>query len=370
MKVLHVVASQQRRGGEIFAAALISTLTLEGLVQRVAVIHSEAGLDVRFEAPVTRLARQERSFPGIRLNAGALVRLRSLVTAFQPDVIQAHGGEALKYVAASNAGLRTRTIYRRIGDSRQFDGARWRERGFATIVRRTARVIAVARSLRQEMLSRYRLDPARVTTIPNGVDGRALRPSRTATQVKAELGIEPSTPVVLSVGALTWEKDPLLQAEVVRRCARFRSIGHVFVGHGPLRSRVEHAIRQGPPTYQGRVLGIREDIGDLLAASDIVLLGSRTEGMPASVIEAGMAAVPVVGFSLPGVQEVVIDGSTGRLVPPGDDLGLSEVLLEVLASPDARAAMGRRAQARCTAMFDIRVIAPRYQSVFEEVARR
>src|SRR4030095_10598744 len=66
------------------------------------------------------------------------------------------------------------------------------------------------------------------------------------------------------------------------------------------------------------VLGSREDVGDLLAASDLMVFASRTEGMPASLIEAGMAGLPVAATTLPGVPEVVVDGTTGLLVPPGD----------------------------------------------------
>ena len=74
------------------------------------------------------------------------------------------------------------------------------------------------------------------------------------------------------------------------------------------------------------LLGARDDVPDLLAASDVLLLASRTEGMPACVIEAGIAGVPVAGYALSGVPEAVVSGETGLLVPPGDRDALVEAV--------------------------------------------
>ena len=135
--------------------------------------------------------------------------------------------------------------------------------------------------------------------------------------MRAELDLDSETPLVVSLGALTWEKDPLGHVDVVARAAEARPIAHVFVGDGPLRGQLERAISRRSPNYRPRLLGSRDDVGDLLAAADALLLASRTEGMPASVIEAGLAGLPVIGYALSGVPEVVVDGVTGRLVPPG-----------------------------------------------------
>ena len=89
---------------------------------------------------------------------------------FRPDVVQAHGGEPLKYALAVERGRGARIVYRRIGDARQFRGSRLRRRAHVGLMRRAARVVSVADAVRTELVDEFGLSPSRVVTIPNGVD--------------------------------------------------------------------------------------------------------------------------------------------------------------------------------------------------------
>jgi glycosyltransferase involved in cell wall biosynthesis len=107
-----------------------------------------------------------------------------------------------------------------------------------------------------------------------------------------------------------------------------------------------------------------------LTASDVLLFASRTdgmEGMPATVIEAGMVGTPVAGYAVAGVPEVVVDGVTGFLVPPGDVDGLTERVVQLLGDEKRRKAIGESARERCLAHFEIQTVAPRYISLYEQV---
>ena len=368
MKVLHVVASRQRRGAEVFASTLVAALDRIGLEQRVAVVRGNGSGVVGFAVPAATLGDERGLLPGLRLERGAVSRLRQLTRRFRPDVIQAHGGESLKYVMASSGGRGRGIVYRRIGDSAQFRNSPIRERSFAWLLRRTARVVTVADALREELVRRYGLDPGHVVTIPNGVDLASVKPGRSRDEVRAEFGLDHETQLVLSLGALTWEKDPLGHVDVVARAAEATPIAHAFVGGGPLRHHLEDAINHRRPEYRGLVLGSRDNVADLLAGADVMLLASRTEGMPASVIEAGLAGLPVVAYALSGVPEVVVDRVTGRLERPGDGEALSQALVDVLTDPPTRQTMGAHARERCRQRFDIEVIAPRYAHLYEELA--
>ena len=92
-------------------------------------------------------------------------------------------------------------------------------------------------------------------------------------------------------------------------------------------------------------LGSRADMGDVLAAADVVLFASRSdgmEGMPAVVIEGGMGRL-VAALAVAGVSEVVVDGQTGLLAPPGDTDRLSQHLERLVLDPDLRARLGAAA---------------------------
>jgi glycosyltransferase involved in cell wall biosynthesis len=119
---------------------------------------------------------------------------------------------------------------------------------------------------------------------------------------------------------------------------------------------------------RARAVGPRDDVADILAACDVLLQASRVEGMPGSVIEAGMLGLPVAAFALADIPEIVVDGETGHLAPPGDTQALAQRVIQLLATPERTAAMGTAARKRCRDLFDIRVVAPRYLEVYRQLA--
>ncbi|HEX6230668.1 MAG TPA: glycosyltransferase family 4 protein [Actinomycetota bacterium] len=371
MRVLHVVATGERRGAELFASALVGALASEGVEQQVHILRSSGPPSVSFAAPIVAPDGRGPRLPAVRVDLGGIWSLRHTVRAFAPDVVQAHGGEALKHVLASTVGNGARVVYRRIGDAGQFAGSRLRERAHVGLMGRAARVVTVAEALRADLVERLGLPASRVVTIPNGVDPERLEPTRSRTEIRAALGIDADAPVVLSLGALTWEKDPLTHVRVVAEVAADHpGLMHVVAGDGPLRARVEAEVRRLVTEDRTRLLGARRDVGDLLTASDVLLVASRTEGMPACVIEAGMVGVPVVAYGVSGVPEVVVDGATGMLARPGDRAALTNALSGLLAREELRRKLGAAAAHRCRERFGIGVVARRYLDLYEELAKR
>jgi glycosyltransferase involved in cell wall biosynthesis len=368
VRILHLIATGQRRGAEVFASDLVAALDVPDLHQRVAVLHGATPWAVGFGAPVTGLRADRHPLPVSPLQAGALRALRRLLREWRPDLIQAHGGEPLKYAVVAAASRRPPVVYRRIGS------VSWVSTGpkrafYARLVRRAARVVAVAASVRAETIDAFGLPPRQVVTIPNGFDPRRLEPVRGRDATRGTLGVASRATVVLSLGALSWEKDPLGHLAATAPLLRRRPEAvHLFAGDGPLRADLEAAA--GREGLQGRVLvlGSRDDVGDVLAASDLLLFASRTEGMPASVIEAGMGGLPVAGMALTGVPEVVEDGVTGLLVPPGDHDALRAAVGRLLEDPWLRASMGDAARVRCRDRYGIAAVAAAYRAVYEELA--
>jgi glycosyltransferase involved in cell wall biosynthesis len=367
MRVLHVVATSKRRGAEMFASDLIGSLTGNGLSQRVAVLRGVSHPEVLYGAPTAIVGSGGPRMPGLRIDPQAVRAVRGLMATWRPDIVQAHGGEALKHAIPAARGLAP-VVYRRIGASPPWIMQGVRRAAYSFLIRRAARVVAVAEAVHRETLETFRLSADRIVTIPNGVDHRRLESARGREATRRLLRIPNNAAVVLSMGALTWEKDPLAHLEIgVRLLGEIDGLVHVMVGDGPMRAAVDDAIvRQG---VRDRVLslGSRDDVPDLLAASDVVLLASRSEGMPATLIEAGMTGLPVAAYAVAGVPEVVADGITGLLAPPGDPDALANRVSRLLRDPRARDAMGRAARTRCRTLFDIELIAPQYLAVYEAV---
>jgi glycosyltransferase involved in cell wall biosynthesis len=129
------------------------------------------------------------------------------------------------------------------------------------------------------------------------------------------------------------------------------------------------AIERQDPQTDTRLLGSRDDIADLLAASDVLLFASRPDGMegvPAVVIEAGMLELPVVGYDVAGVHEVVVDGATGILMPSGDADGVVDGIAAVFADDALRHRLGFAAKGRCLKLFEIGAAADRYIDLYED----
>jgi glycosyltransferase involved in cell wall biosynthesis len=370
MRLMHVIATGERRGAEVFASDLIGALNSCGVRQRVAILHASDGMAVPFEAPATTLSPARWRVPVLRIDLRVLRQLRDRIVEWNPHVVQAHGGEALKYSAAALLIPRSRLVYRRIGSTPDRIAGPARRAAYARLIRRADTVVAVAEASRWELLDRYGTDPDRIVTIPNGVDSSRLTPTKGRRRTRKLLGIPSGAPVVLSLGALTWEKDPLGHLQVANTVLRRNAEAlHLFAGDGPLRGELQRAIERSPHRDRIRLIGVRDDVGDLLAACDVLLVASRTEGMPAVVIEAGMAGIPVASYALAGVPEVVIDRQTGLLATPGDRIALAAGVLSLLDDTPFREGIGERARRRCLGLYDISAVAPRYFDLYRQLVR-
>jgi glycosyltransferase involved in cell wall biosynthesis len=368
MRVLHLVSTVQRRGGEIFAADLAAALDALDVDQHVAILRDGRGSRTPFPVPSTVLPGSGPKLPGLRVELASARSLRRLIRDWKPGVIQAHGGETLKYLLASRATRRLPVVYRRIGLAPPRMRRGLRRISYGALIRQATRIVAVGNALRREALEVFHVPPSRVITIPNAVDGTRMHPGKGREAVRRSLGVPLDAPVLLTVGALTWEKDPLANLELgTAVMGALPGAVQLFAGDGPLRGQVEQAIGHQGLGRRAILLGSRSDVPDLIAASDVLVLASAVEGMPGSAIEAGMMGVPVAAYSLAGIPEVVDDGVTGLLAPPGDISALARRVIEILSDASRARAMGEAARRRCRSLFDITSVAPRYLRLYEEL---
>jgi len=365
-RILHVVSTGRRRGAEVFASDLVAALTQEGIEQHVAVLRGTEPVDVAYRAPVTVLADER---PKEMLQLRSVRALRRLLDEAAPDVVQAHGGEALKYAFLAARSTASRLVYRRIGSAHPRTTFGLRRAAYGAMMRKAHCVIALGTRARDEMVTVFGVRPERIVIIPNGVDPRRITPRRSREEVRQSLGLAPTSQAVLSLGALTWEKDPLAQVRIAAGVLR-RSSEAVFLiaGDGPLHA--DMAREAANLGLESRILqlGNRPDPGDLLSASDLMLMTSRTEGVPAAAIEAAMAGIPVVAYATGGIAEAVQDGATGLLAPPGDAGALTDHILRLLHEDDARRRMGRAA-VEWGRRFEIGSVAPKYLRLYRTLFR-
>ncbi|MBI4241965.1 MAG: glycosyltransferase [Candidatus Rokubacteria bacterium] len=230
------------------------------------------------------------------------------------------------------------------------------------------RVIAVSEAARDFLVRAKRIRPSKVVVVPNGRDLSLFKPGMAADGVRQELGLEPHVPVVGVVGRLEPQKGHLFVLDAFPSVlAELPEARLLIVGDGSLRRALEgRAARLG---ISGRVLftGFRTDVPRLLDAMDLAVLPSLFEGMPLTAIEAAAMARPVVATRVDGTPEVVRDGITGRLVPPGDPVALGEAIRALLHDPSGARRMGEAGRARVLARFDLQAQVEATARVYREV---
>jgi glycosyltransferase involved in cell wall biosynthesis len=161
------------------------------------------------------------------------------------------------------------------------------------------------------------------------------------------------------VGHLTATKRPDLFIDVIALLReRGCQVTAAIAGDGPLASSLARPAAAAGVDLVGRLA----DVGSFLASSDVFVFPSLAEGegMPGVLIEAGLAALPVVATDVPGVRDVVSDRVTGRVVGVDDVAALTDATEELVRNPPLRAAMGASARDRCQRLFSLDVCTGRW----------
>jgi len=188
--------------------------------------------------------------------------------------------------------------------------------------------------------------------------------------IRQELGIDTADLVVGMVSCLKPQKAPwdfIRLAFLVNK--KLPGVRFILAGDGVLYRRTRALINNF--NLQERVIltGWRRDINRLLSAMDIFVLTSLWEGLPIAVLEAIVSGVAVVATNTGGIREVVIDGKTGFLVPPGDMQGMSERLVFLLNDVGLRRQMARNAKNNLDGNFTPMAMVKQNQDLYEEIRK-
>jgi N-acetyl-alpha-D-glucosaminyl L-malate synthase BshA len=140
----------------------------------------------------------------------------------------------------------------------------------------------------------------------------------------------------------------------------------VLVGDGPERDAAEQQVDGLGLRKDVRFLGKVENVGDVLRGADLFLLPSATESFGLAALEAMACGVPVIASAAGGIPEVVDDGKTGYLAPPGDVATMAERALRILENAAEHARFKQNAAARALD-FSADKVVPRYEALYEEV---
>ncbi|MGD8397171.1 MAG: glycosyltransferase family 4 protein [Candidatus Eiseniibacteriota bacterium] len=219
-------------------------------------------------------------------------------------------------------------------------------------------------------LERHRGVPAgRVDVVENGIDVDRFAAAAGRRQATRDaLAVPEGRTAILTVANL---RAPKGLDVLVGAAARLRDAGLDLVwlvaGSGPEETALRAALAAARLEERVRLLGFRRDVAELLAASDLVCLTSRREGVPVSILEAMAAGRPVVATRVGGVAELVEDGVTGLLVEPGDAGAVSTALAALVRDPGRRRRLGEAAARRAHGRYRTERAAAAIATVYERL---
>jgi len=283
------------------------------------------------------------------LDLAAVRRLRTLLgEGF--DLLHLHTGHAHALGLLAAAGLRPRP---RVVVSRRVDFPPAGPLKGLKYGRRVDRFLAVSEAVRGVLVAAG-VPPERAVTVHSGIDPARFGVPGDPAGFRRELAIPRNAKLVGFVGALVGHKSP---ADLLEALAGLPDSVHgVLAGTGELEAGLRR--RAEVADLRGRVhfLGHREDVPRILRSIDVFCLPSHLEGLGTSVLDAFAAGVPVVAAAGGGIPEMVEDGASGLLVPPGRPVELARALERVLVDPDLAADLVRGGRGRVEAFTAERMV--------------
>ncbi|HLQ56141.1 MAG TPA: glycogen synthase [Streptosporangiaceae bacterium] len=246
----------------------------------------------------------------------------------------------------------------------------WCER---TALESAAAVIAVSEGMRADLLGCYPAIPAdRVRVIRNGIDTREYAPD-SGTDVLERYGAEPGRPLVVFVGRVTRQKG---LSVLLRAAARLDPGTQLMLCAGQpdtaeLAAEVTGLVQDLLDTRSGVIwlsgMLARREVIQLLSHATAFVCPSLYEPLGIVNLEAMACGTAVVASRVGGIPEVVADGETGLLVPPGDPVALADAVNALVRDQALAAAMGQRGRERAVAEFDWAGIARQTVRLYEEL---
>jgi glycosyltransferase involved in cell wall biosynthesis len=313
--------------------------------------------------------RFRKSYLEQLVTLGALTRL---LRERKPDILHAYlpAANVLGPVAARLAGVRRTIVSKRA--MAEYKARFPLLRRMEPIGNRLADVILVnSDAVRRDVERTERHWEGKFRKIYNGVTPIEPWAPDEAMAFRRREGIRADALVALCVSNFYPYKG---HEELVEAAARivpaFQNVIFLMVGRDSGTMEATRArVRARGIEGSVRFVGSRTDVPDLLRASDLFVHPSREEGFSNAILEAMAAGLPVVACDVGGNPEAVTDGETGRLVPSRNAAAFASAVVELLADPEKRKAMGEAGRHRATERFSLDRMVGEMESLYESLAR-
>jgi sugar transferase (PEP-CTERM/EpsH1 system associated) len=339
------------------------------------VVVSLTDVDAAFAARIRRqdvrcLALQKRPGSGLHM----FPRLWRLFRELRPDVVHTRNLAALEMQApAWAAGVPGRVHGEHGREADDVQGLNRRNiltrRAYRPFVQHT---IALGQEITGYVRNKIGVREPRLHTIYNGVDTVRFHPAESRQALEGSPFNDPSLWVVGTVGRmLSVKAQPLLAkafaATLLARPDLRTRLRLVLVGDGPLRAECEQILQAAGLMDLAWFSGERSDVPDVMRSLNCFALPSLVEGISNTILEGMASGLPVLATQVGANAELVGQGITGLLVPPGDAQALSQGLQALVADPAGASSMGRAGRVSVEQRFSLQAMVAAYEGVYDLV---
>jgi len=248
--------------------------------------------------------------------------------------------------------------------SRYYAGRLRRRAALRAAVAWSGSVVAVSHQLADQISRDLLVRRSRIDTVANGV---RCAPGEGAT-VRGELGLGPGDTLLVAIGNLYPVKGHRYLVEAMARLAESHPALHLAIaGRGELAPAIAASAAQHGLGGRVHLLGLRADVAAVLAAADVFVLPSLSEGLPLALLEAMFAGRPIVASDVGEVRAALAGGEAGILVEAGDPGQLARALEDLLTDASRARDLAARARTRAAAEYDVSHMVHRYGSIYDRL---
>jgi glycosyltransferase involved in cell wall biosynthesis len=369
VKIVFIIDSLQRHGTQRFLLHLARGLRLLDYEQTVVVLNDVCDSEIGkgLAASGCRLIRIGK--PALLAAGFGWWRLVYSLRRMQADVVvtMLDFADTLGRPAARLAGCPVLVSSIRV---RNVSKPLWRVWIDRKTIRWCQKVVFNSRHVAEYSHMKEEVRLEQIVVIPNGVEDLRTGHDQSRKDFRGRLELEEDTILIGAVARLHPQKNLSLFLRALARLSTDRPWKAVILGEGPARQALLAETQALGLTDRVIWLGARTDVDGWLAAMDLFVHTADFEGMPNAVMEAMAAGLPVIGASVDGVRELIVDASSGYLVSPGDAIGFAQRIKELMEDCQLRCRVGGEAHRAVLERFGMDRMVAEYDKLFRSLVGR
>ncbi|MFW9973295.1 MAG: glycosyltransferase family 4 protein [Candidatus Odinarchaeota archaeon] len=235
------------------------------------------------------------------------------------------------------------------------------------LLNRFDEIVVISEEIKREILMSGVFE-SKITIINNGIDISRFMNNYNRDEILKSFDIIPDKIIIGTVGRLSEEKGHIILIEAAKKLLEnFPNLIFMIVGDGPLRKELEAKVLDLGIQDHFSFTGISDDIPKALAAMDIFVLPSLTEGLPMALLEAMAATKPIIATDVGAIPKLIINGKNGRLIEPGDSNALIEATTFLLNNQNYTAHIAKKGYETVINKYSAKGMAEKYINIFDKL---